>query len=74
MSSPLQYKVYVKIKGETKRTYLANFRSRVDSINYAFSCSSGRYRSLPDASLLAYDLDGKILVKYVQGVRTGGKL
>ncbi len=71
MSSPLQYKVYLRIKGESKKQYMANFRKRVDSINYGYDISRGAYKS-PDITVICYNLDNKIMVKYVEGTRTGG--
>jgi len=73
MTHPCPYKVYLRIRGETKKTMIARFRERVDAVNHAYADSKGRYAALFQ-SVVVYDLDGKILIKCEQGCKTGGKL
>jgi len=73
MTHPCPYKVYLRIRGETKKTMIARFRERVDAVNYAYAHSKGRYAAFPK-SIVVYDLDGKIFCKCEQGCLTGGKL
>ena len=68
MSSPLQYKVRMRERGNPKLVYLANFRCRVDAVNYAAAESRGRYNG-DIATVIAYDADGKVFMKFHRGER-----
>ena len=73
MMNPCPYKVYIRFKGQARKTMIARFRERVDAVNHAYADSKGRYLN-DDISVIVYDLDGKILIKCEQGNKTGGKL
>ena len=68
MPSPLSYKVRARTRGESKTRYLANFRERTDAVNFAHDCSRGRYFG-QNVTVTAYDVDGKVFMKYCEGDR-----
>ena len=67
MSSPLQYKVYRRVTGDTGREYLAAFAGCADAYAYALEKSGDKYR--PDNSTLTVTgWDGRVWWKFDAGV------
>jgi len=68
MSHPCQFNVYLRERGQQKRTMLASFASFTDCVNFAAEKSRGQFNS-PTQTLLALGMDRKVAYKFRQGKR-----
>jgi hypothetical protein len=67
MSSPLVYKTHLRVKGSTKRVYLAAFAGGADAFAYALH-KSGEFKQDPnDTTVTVTGWDGRIWWRFQGG-------
>lgn len=68
MAQNLDWKVYHRVRGETKKTMIAKFREQVDAINYAYDQSGGKYNQ-NGISILILSPQGRVVMRFSEGIK-----
>ena len=66
--NPCPFKVYKRVKGESRKLMIARFASKVDAVNYAYDASRGRFLRFQQMDVVVVYDYGRVALRLNQGV------
>lgn len=71
MSHPCPFKVFKRIRGDSRKHMIARFAELADAVNWAIECSSGRFgwSGGNQVQVIVYGSDGRVSARFKRGIR-----